>query len=58
MDDLLVRVKLTKRIYKSWDSYNRRQVWICKKLVKAIKERYETAEQISIKHSNGSIKDS
>jgi Mg2+ and Co2+ transporter CorA len=58
MEELCVKVRLTKRLYKSWDSYNRRQVWICKKLVKAIKERYETAEQISIKHSNGSIKDS
>jgi hypothetical protein len=58
MDELLVKVRVTKTFYKSWDSYNRRQVWICKNLVKAIKERYETAQQISIKHSDGSIKDS
>lgn len=52
MDELSVKFKVTKSIYKSWDSYNRYQKWIGKQLIKAIKERYEQREQIPTIHSD------
>lgn len=51
MEKLSIKVKVTKDLYKAFDSYNRRQKWVLKELVKNIKGRYNDgmakAEQVS-----------
>jgi len=36
-----VKVKVTKRTYKAFDSYQRYQKWIGRQILKSIKEVYE-----------------
>lgn len=35
-----MKVKVTKSLYKAFDSYNRYQRWMGKQMIKFIKERY------------------
>ncbi len=35
-----MNIKMTKKIYKAWDSYNRYQKWIGRKVLNAIKAQY------------------
>jgi len=42
--NLSVKIKFTKKIYKAIDSYQRREIWIGRQLLKAIKEQYGLAE--------------
>ncbi len=39
--DLTIKVKVTKQLYKSFDSYERYQKWIGKNLIKLIRRQYE-----------------
>lgn len=34
-----IKVKVTKQLYKAYDSYQRKQIWIGKQLIKAIVEK-------------------
>ncbi len=38
--EMEIKIKMTKQLYKYWDSYNRYQIWIGKKMLKCLKVQY------------------
>lgn len=38
------KVKITKRLYKDFDSYHRKQKWILKKMIEVSREKYGMAK--------------
>lgn len=39
-----IKIKITKDIYKAFDSYQRRERWIGRQILKAIREKYALAK--------------